>query len=209
MTKHGLRMIRNIIFDFGKVLICDDYPAFLKTIVADDDERRDFEEIVRSSAFLTRCELGVEPFIDTIRAYQKAYPRWEKALQEFHDRQLEAMTTEMPGMRDLLTRLRANGYRLYGLTNWGDTVYPVMEKYAIFRLLDDRIISYEERLVKPNAAIYDRLCEKFGLKKVECLFTDDKPVNVDGAKAAGMQAVLFMDAQQFEKELNALGVRTR
>lgn len=201
-------MIKNIIFDFGKVLICDDYPSFLKTIFADDDERREFEKIVLSREFLTRCELGTEPFIETIRAYQKAYPQWEKQLQEYHDRQLEAMTIEMPGMRSLLTRLRANGYRLYGLTNWGSTVYPVMEKYDILQMLDDRLISYEEHLVKPNVAIYDRLCEKFGLKKGECLFTDDKPINVEGAKAAGMQAVLFIDAQQLEDDLNQLGVRT-
>ena len=75
-------------------------------------------------------------------------------------------------------------------------------------MMDDRLISSEEHLVKPDVAIYDRLCEKFGLVKEECLFTDDKPINIDGAKAAGMSAVLFTDASRFEEDLKRLGVRT-
>lgn len=202
-------MIKNLIFDFGKVLICYDFPPFLKTIFEDDDERLEFEKIFCSFEFSQRCDLGVEPFTDIIRESQEKYPHWKKQLQEFHDRQLEIMTIEMPGMRELLTRLKANGYRLYGLTNWSSTVYPVIEKYSILRMMDDRLISSEEHLVKPDVAIYNRLCEKFGLVKEECLFTDDKPINIEGAKAAGMPAVLFTDARQYEADLTGWGVRTQ
>lgn len=199
-------MIKNLIFDFGKVLICYDYTSFLKTIFDDEDERLRFEEIFCSEEFVQRCDLGVDSFIDIIKESQTLYPHWEKQLQEFYDRQLDAMTTEMPGMRDLLTRLKAEGYRLYGLTNWSDAVYDVIGKFDILCLLDDRLVSSEELLIKPDVAIYNRLCEKFGLVKEECLFTDDKQPNIDGAKAAGMQAVLFTDARQFEEDLKRYGV---
>ena len=53
-----------------------------------------------------------------------------------------------------------------------------------------------------------RLCEKFGLMKEECLFVDDKQINVDGARATGMQAILFTDKSQFEEDLKRLGVIT-
>ena len=201
-------MIKNLIFDFGKVLICYDYPSFLKTIFSNDEERFEFEKIFCSLEFTQRCDLGVEPFIDIIRECQEKYPRWRKQLQEFHDRQLDAMTVEMPGMRQLLTRLKDEGYHLYGLTNWSSTVYPVIEKFDILRMMDDRLISSEEHLVKPDAAIYDRLCEKFELMKEECLFVDDKQINVDGARAAGMQAILFTDTSQFEEELKRIGIIT-
>ena len=201
-------MIKNLIFDFGKVLICYDYPSFLKTFFDDDGERHEFEKIFCSYEFSQRCDLGVEPFIDIIRECQEKYPYWERQLQDFHDRQLDAMTIEMPGMRDLLTMLKANGYRLYGLTNWSSTVYPVIDKFSILQMMDDRLISSEEHLVKPDVAIYNRLCEKFGLVKEECLFTDDKQINIDGAKAAGMPAVLFTDVRQFEEDLNRFGICT-
>ena len=199
-------MIKNLIFDFGKVLICYDYPAFVKTIFTDNEVLLEFDRVVCDEDFVRRCDLGEESFLEIIRDCQSKYPHWKRQLQEFYDRQLEAMTTEMPGMRDLLTRLRAAGYRLYGLTNWSDAIYPIIEKYDILRMVDDTLISSEERMVKPDAAIYDRLCEKFGLVKDECLFTDDKQINVDGAKAAGMHAVLFTNACQYEKDLNKYGV---
>ena len=199
-------MIKNLIFDFGKVLVCYDYPSFLMTIFNDEDECRRFAEVVCSEEFVQRCDLGKESFIDLIKECQMNYPHWKRQLQEFYDRQLDAMTVEMPGMRDLLTRLKANGYRLYGLTNWSDAVYDVIEKFDILQMMDDRLISSEELLIKPDVAIYDRLCEKFGLVKEECLFTDDKQANIEGAKAAGLHAVLFTDAQTFEEDLKKYGI---
>ena len=199
-------MIKNLIFDFGKVLVCYDFPKFLKTIIDDEDECRRFEEVVCSEEFVNRCDLGEDSFIDLIRECQEKYPHWKNQLQEYFDRQLDVVTVEMPGMRDLLTRLKAKGYRLYGLTNWSEAVYDVIEKFDILNMMDDRLISSEELLIKPDVAIYDRLCEKFGLVKEECLFTDDKHINIDGAKAAGMPAVLFTDARQYEEDLKRYGV---
>ena len=188
-------MIKNLIFDFGKVLVCYDFRQFLKTIFDDEDECLRFEALVCSEEFVQRCDLGEDSFIDIIKECQVKYPHWKRQLQEYYDRQVDVITNEMPGMRDLLTRLKANGYRLYGLTNWSNAVYDVIEKYNILSMMDDRLISSEELMIKPDVAIYDRLCEKFGLIKEECLFTDDRQINIDGAKAAGMPAVLFTDAR--------------
>jgi len=109
-------------------------------------------------------------------------------------------------MRAVLDRLRASGYKLYGLTNWSETVYPTIAQFEILRILDGRVISSEEHLIKPEVAIYHRLCEKFSLRPEECLFTDDKQVNIDGALAAGMDAVLFRDAPSFIADLQSRGI---
>ena len=95
-------MIKNLVFDFGGVLICYDFPSIVKPLFADDAERRAFEEVVCSDEFMNRCDLGVEPFAEIIRKLQEQYSRWERQLQEFHDRQLDAMTGEMPGMQAVL-----------------------------------------------------------------------------------------------------------
>lgn len=194
-----MQMIKNFIFDFGGVLIGYDYPSLVRTLFDDEVERRAFEELVCSEEFMTRCDLGEESFAEIIRKQQELYPHWKRQLQEFHDRQLDAMTGEIPGMRDLLARLKAEGYHLYGLTNWSEAVYRVIEKFDILQMMEGTLISSEEKMLKPDAAIYHRLCEKFGLNPQECLFTDDKQVNVDGARAAGMQAVLFTNAKELAK----------
>ena len=50
-------------------------------------------------------------------------------------------------------------------------------------------------------------CRDFGLDPAASLFIDDSQKNVDGAKAAGWQAVLFTDAPTLENDLVRLGVR--
>ena len=197
-------MIKNLIFDFGKVLIDYDYEAFLKSIVANPEDRAEFKAVFCSIEFTNLCDKGDRTYDDIIRDYQALYPHWKNEIQAFADRQLDAMTAEIPGMRGLLERLREPGYHLYGLTNWSATVYPVIEKFDILRMMDGTLISSEERLIKPDKAIYERLCEKFGLKMDECLFTDDKQINVDGALASGMDAFLFKNAAQYEH-----GLKTR
>ena len=199
-------MIKNLVFDFGKVLVCYDFTAYLKTIFGDETQRIAFEQITCHPAFVERCDLGIDSFETIIREHQQLYPQWAKQWQLYYDTQLDAITHEMPGMKDILLRLKAKGYRLYGLSNWSNTIYPVMDKFDILRLMDDRVISSEEKLVKPDVAIYNRLCEKFGLRADECLFTDDRQANIDAALSAGMQAVLFTTTEQFEADLKRLGV---
>lgn len=194
-------MIKNIVFDFGKVLVDYDFDRFLSTIFENKEEREAFAAVTCSKEYVDRTDKGDETFREIIRQTQELYPHWRDQLQEFHDRQIECITGEVPGMRDLILNLREKGYGIYGLTNWSETVYKVIEKYDILQLMDGRLISSEERLIKPDRAIYDRLCQKFGLNAAECLFTDDKPANVEGAIAAGMQALLFKDAETFKREL--------
>ena len=52
--------------------------------------------------------------------------------------------------------------------------------------------------------IYLRLCDKYGLKPSECLFTDDRMVNVLGAKATGMEAVLFTTTKKYIFEIERI-----
>jgi 2-haloacid dehalogenase len=63
-------------------------------------------------------------------------------------------------------------------------------------------------MIKPDRGIYDHHAKAFGLNPAAALFIDDSQKNVDGAKAAGWQAVLFTDAATLEKDLRRLGITT-
>ena len=58
-------------------------------------------------------------------------------------------------------------------------------------LMDGAVVSGEERLMKPDPAIYQLLCKRYGLLAEECLFVDDNADNCEGARVAGMRAVRF------------------
>ena len=194
-------MIKNLIFDFGKVLVDYDFFHTIRPYFDSQEDLDEFAELFTSLEFLNRCDMEVEPFAEIIRDSQQKYPKFAYQLQKFYDEYPQFVTGEIPGMRDLLGRLRAEGFKLYGLTNWCSKVHDVMKIWDILTILDGRIISSEEKLVKPDAAIYLRLCEKYGLKPEECLFTDDRQINIDGAIAVGMQGILFQSADQYEREL--------
>jgi 2-haloacid dehalogenase len=70
----------------------------------------------------------------------------------------------------------------------------------------DTVVSAHERLVKPDAAIYRLLLDRNGLDAARCLFVDDSAQNVHGARAVGMRAHHFRDAERLAAELRALGL---
>lgn len=199
------KMIRNIVFDFGKVLVDYEFDHFLVPLFKGNvAEVEKFKSVMCNEEFVLRMDKGDTSFDDLIIEKQCEYPQWKEELQVFHDRQIDIITEEIPGMRSLIYRLRAAGYGIYGLTNWCSNVYEVIEKFDILQLMDDRLISSEEHLIKPYVEIYRRFCEKFNFKPEECVFTDDKLKNVLGAREAGMHAIQFFNAAQFEQELDQL-----
>jgi FMN phosphatase YigB (HAD superfamily) len=68
------------------------------------------------------------------------------------------------------------------------------------------VLSYDVRSMKPDRAIYDAAMARAAATASEVLFIDDRPENVAGAKAAGIDAVLFTDAEQLKVDLRARGV---
>lgn len=194
-------MIRNIIFDFGKVLVDYNFHNFLRSIFDTDEEAEKFHSLVCSEAFVARCDKGDETFPEIIRRTQEQHPEWRAQLDEFRDRQMDALVGEVPGMREMLTQLRSRGFRLFGLTNWSAEVYQVMEKYDILQMLEGTVVSSDEHIIKPDAAIYRILCDRFSLVPDECLFIDDRQTNVDGAIKAGLHAIRFTDAASLASSL--------
>ena len=194
-------MIRNLIFDFGKVLVDFDFIAFFRRIIPDEQRLWAFTPVLYNDSLPQLLDREAQPFDTIMEEVISHNPEYEREIRAFCQHYPEIVTGEMPGMRELLARLRAEGFKLYGLTNWCSKVHITMRQYDIFQLLDGSVISSEEHLIKPEPAIYQRLFDKFGLKPEECLFTDDKPENIEGGRSLGMDGIVFHDAEQYEREL--------
>ena len=201
---NAMLMIRNLIFDFGKVLVDYDYFGVIDGFFASHAQAEEFYNHLMDDKWNEKIDRGDSTFEHIIRDMQEAMPQWRDEIGLFGERYTDLVIGEMEGMRDLLVRLKADGYRLYGLTNWGSRIYNTMRQYDIFQLLDGQVISSEEHVVKPEREIYERVCGRFGLKPEECVFADDKTENVEAARAYGMHAILFKSAVQYEAGLNAI-----
>lgn len=194
-------MIKNLVFDFGKVLVDYSFDRIVDTFFTDEAELKAFKQVILAPEFIDQCDKEDIPFAEIIRQAQHTYPQWEHELQLFLDNYLNFVIGEVPGMRSLLTRYREQGYKLYGLSNWCSVVHDVIRKFDILQMLDGYVVSSEVHLIKPSAEIYQCLLYRFQLKADECVFADDKMPNVLGARAVGMKAILFKNATQYEQEL--------
>ena len=69
----------------------------------------------------------------------------------------------------------------------------------------------EEKLLKPQKEIYERLFEKFNIKPEESYFIDDLQLNIDGAAACGMKGYCFADGnvEKLQKALDKLNEDTK
>lgn len=199
--------IKNIIFDFGKVLVDYDFYDFIHPIFDNDEEEQMFIDVVLSKEWNEKMDIEKSSFNEIIDELIHLYPRFTTALEHFRDNYTDVVTGEIPGMREVLKSLKTQGFKLYGLTNWCSKVYKTMEQFEIFRLLDGQIISSEEKVIKPDAEIYHRLFNRFNIKPEECIFTDDKEINIIGSRATGMDGIVFRNTSQFVEELrNRFGI---
>ena len=92
-------------------------------------------------------------------------------------------------MCDAVAAVRSAGIRTGLISNtWG--VRPPEDTDGLF---DDIVLSGLVGMRKPEPGIYRLAAERLGVGVAECVFVDDLPVNVDGARAVGMTGVLYRD----------------
>lgn len=202
-------MIKNLVFDFGKVLVDYDFERFFIKYIPDMGRCLRFVPVLHNVALQQLLDREEEPFDVIMERVINDNKEFEPEIRVFCERYQEIITGEMPGMRELLTQLKSEGFKLYGLTNWCSKVYTTIDQYPIFKLLDGYVISSEEHLIKPEPAIYQCLFDRFQLKPEETLFADDRVENVEGGRALGMQGIVFKNAQQYEAELREILNRSK
>ena len=194
-------MIKNLIFDFGKVLVDYDFEAFFRKYIPDPERCLAFTPVIYNEKLQQILDREERPFEVIMEEWIEQNKQYESEIRFFNEHYPEIVTNEVEGMRELLTQLKAEGFKLYGLTNWCSKVHHTMAQFPIFKLLDGQIISSEEKVIKPEPEIYQRLFNKFNLKPEECLFVDDRAENIEGGRRLGMDGIVFKNAKQFEREL--------
>ncbi len=202
-------MIRNIVFDMGQVILRFDPSFFMdRDGITDPDDRK----LILNELFLsvewaqmdagTLTEETAEPLI---------LPRFPERLRETVRKLLYtwAWPRDMiPGMEDLVRRLKEAGYRIYLLSNASVAQHDYWPRYDVSRYFDGKLISCDVKVVKPCHRIYRLFTETFSLDPAECLFVDDATANVAGAIACGWQGIVFHGSEEeLENKMRAMGVK--
>lgn len=199
------KMIKNIVFDFGGVLVQYDFTAYFAKVLGSREKGEWFMRNILTDENNNLLDKGDKPFGYYIAEWKQRWPDYTIAINAFDRHYTDIFTGEVPGMYDLMVGLKDKGYRLLGLSNWSTKVFDIMDKFPrIFNILGGYLVSHKVHLLKPHREIYETFCAKFGVKPEECVFIDDKSENIAGAKSVGMNDIVFKDVEQLRAELAPL-----
>jgi putative hydrolase of the HAD superfamily len=100
--------------------------------------------------------------------------------------------TPFPEVPEVLRALRAAGLRLFVVSNWDVSLHEALAATGLAPLLDGALSSAEAGAAKPDPAIFARALQRAGngLEPADAVHVGDEPVDLEGARAAGIAPVL-------------------
>lgn len=199
-------MIKNIVFDIGNVLLAFRWKEYFAEFGYPQDI---YDRLCKATALNpVWCEYdrGVWEEEAVLQAFIEADPELEPVIRE--------VLTSLKGLLVLydytvewVKELKAKGYKLYYLSNYSwPAVRDCAKELEFLPYMDGGILSFLEKVIKPDAAIYHLLMDRYGLKPEECVFLDDTEKNIIAARAVGMNGIVFKTKEQAIEELRKLGV---
>ena len=106
----------------------------------------------------------------------------------------------------VIKRLKKS-YRIVLLSNaMSAWLKGILSKNDLYSLFDYTIISADEHIAKPDKRIFELALERAGIAAEDAVFIDDNPKNVDAARGAGIDGIIFKDAESLEVELREKGI---
>jgi putative hydrolase of the HAD superfamily len=102
--------------------------------------------------------------------------------------------------------LHTAGFKTAILSNMpADMATHMRKNCAWLSHFDHHIFSGEVRSVKPEPAIYQHCINALGVPPTEALFIDDREINLEQARAAGICGIRFQSVEQLREDLQSLG----
>lgn len=199
-------MIEAVVFDVGRVLYQWRLAALLEKLTDDPAELDHLLAEVITEDWHFQHDAG-RPLAEMVPERVAQFPHAERYLEAYATRFNETIPGPVPGSLEIVRELDERGVPLYAITNFGAEFWAAFRPTApVFDRFHDIIVSGEEKLVKPDPAIYALAERRFGHAPGAMLFVDDNEANAAGARDCGWHAHRFIDAPTLRAELCAHGL---
>ncbi len=198
--------IEAVVFDVGRVLVQWQLRALFAKLIPDGEELDWFLANVVTEDWHFQHDAG-RPLAEMVPELQALHPDHAHLIEAYATRFLESIPGPVPGTSELVERLAQRGVPLYAITNFGAEFWAQFR--PTFPLLDHMraiVVSGEERIAKPDPAIFRLAARRFGHAPQSMLFIDDNAANVAAARKLGWPAHHFRNAADLEADLEARGL---
>ena len=198
--------VKHVVFDIGKVLLHYDPELAYLDVIPDATERRWFLENICTGAWNIEQDRG-RSWQDAEALLIEAHPDRSDHIRTFRQNWNRMVPHSYDDSVAILRGLIARGHDVTMLTNFAsDTLREAQGRFPFLTESRGVTVSGDIHMLKPDREIYDHHVASFDLDPIATLFIDDSPANVEGAKAAGWQAVHFTGAPKLASDLRGLGL---
>ena len=201
------RMIENIIFDVGKVLVEFDWEGYLKSFGFSEDKYEKIADATFRNQIWNERDRGLYDEEEYVRQFCAEAPEYEADIREVMRRSPETIHA-FDYAETWVKYLKNQGYRLYILSNYSNYMLERnKDEMGFLKYMDGVVFSCQVQELKPEREIYQKLLDMYDLKPEKSVFLDDRKENCEGAQALGIHTIQFRDLKQAALELEKLGVK--
>lgn len=199
-------MLKTIIFDLGRVIVPFDFERGYGAMAAlTGHDAAEVRARLAATGAVAPYETGLMDSEEFVRVVNEALGAGF-GVGEFQAIWSSIFLPETLLPESLFLELKQR-YRLVLLSNTNDLHFRfIRERYPLLRHLDEFVLSYEAKALKPDPRIYAAAVRAARCEPGECFFTDDVADYVAGARAAGLHAVQFRGYEALRESLREHGV---
>lgn len=199
-------MIKTVIFDIGNVLAGFAWEEYFRSFGYSEEIFQRLAKATVESRSWQEHDRGALSDEEIMDLFIKNDPGIEKELRETLDN-IDGMLVRYDYAIPWIQELKEKAYQVLVLSNFAHKAYEDCRDVLDFLdYVDGGILSFRDKMVKPEPEIYQLLMDRYHLKPEECVFLDDTEKNLPPAEAFGMHTVHFKDRGQAVEELRKMGV---
>jgi putative hydrolase of the HAD superfamily len=193
---------RNVIFDFGGVLLRWQPQEIINSFYSEEELRGSLSQYVFRHPDWIEMDRGS---LAEDAAVQRFAARLNRPVQEMQAllQLVKESLVPVPETVELVRELAGRDVPLYGLSNMPASTFSYLRgRYDHWKLFRGIVISGEVKLIKPDSAIFEFICCQHRLDPSETILVDDHAPNIEAAEKLGFHTILFRDAERCAQELN-------
>ena len=189
--------IKNVVFDFGGVLLDWNPRYFYRDIFKNDEKLEYFMKNIITPTWNSQMDRG-RTFAECMQELAALNPDFEKEIMLYREGWEKMIKGVIPEGLKVFNAVKNSGkFKMYGLTNWSSETFPwAFNNFKFLQDLEGIVVSGEEKMVKPEKGIYLILLERYNLVPEETFFVDDNINNVEVALSRGIHALQFTGTEE-------------
>lgn len=196
-----MKAINTVIFDIGNVLAEFIPNKFMEKLGYSGELKQKLLEAVIENDIWNEYDRGTMSKKEVIERFVERTPELEDDIRRvFCD--LNGIVKRFNYTDRWIKDLKNIGIRVLFLSNISETLFNDCEKELDFiKNTDGGILSFQAKSIKPDREIYELLINRYELIPEECIFIDDRDINLDGGRQVGFNCIKFTEYDEVSRKI--------